>query len=264
MELFYSTGTGNSLWAARLLARELGGARLLSLKHQGKDPPPRDADAVGIVFPVRMYGVPRPVVEFARGLQAEPSRFIFAVTTNGGEPAGSGQQLERIFAARGLVLSAFHSLTLPSSYIPWGGPGSKEEQQRMFSVAEAEIRRIAEAVRERRLAPPRRHGPLAGRAFRAAVYRLTYPLVPRMDRLFRTDRDCPPCKICEEICPARNIEVRECKPVWLHRCEQCFACLQWCPEKNIQWGRNTAKYERYHHPEVTLQDMLHQAKANKG
>jgi formate hydrogenlyase subunit 6/NADH:ubiquinone oxidoreductase subunit I len=54
------------------------------------------------------------------------------------------------------------------------------------------------------------------------------------------------------------------KPAWLHRCEQCLACLQWCPQEAIQHGEKTAKYRRYHHPEVTLKDMLEQAKANQG
>jgi hypothetical protein len=30
----------------------------------------------------------------------------------------------------------------------------------------------------------------------------------------------------------------------------------------IQYGEKTVKYPRYHHPEVILQDMLEQAKAN--
>ena len=35
------------------------------------------------------------------------------------------------------------------------------------------------------------------------------------------------------------------------------------PQEAIQHGKETAKYLRYHHPGVTLKDMLDQAKANK-
>ena len=59
-----------------------------------------------------------------------------------------------------------------------------------------------------------------------------------------------------------NIEMVNERPAWLHRCEQCFACLQWCPQEAIQYGKKTVKYPRYHHPEVTLKDMLEQASAN--
>jgi epoxyqueuosine reductase QueG len=53
------------------------------------------------------------------------------------------------------------------------------------------------------------------------------------------------------------------KPSWLHQCDQCLACLQWCPQEAIQYGKKTVQYERYHQPEVTLDDMLEQAKAGK-
>jgi Pyruvate/2-oxoacid:ferredoxin oxidoreductase delta subunit len=46
------------------------------------------------------------------------------------------------------------------------------------------------------------------------------------------------------------------KPIWQHTCEQCFACLQWCPEEAIQYGKNTKKKRRYHHPEIRLRDMF--------
>ena len=46
------------------------------------------------------------------------------------------------------------------------------------------------------------------------------------------------------------------RPAWLRHCEQCLACIQWCPQEAIQFGKKTPHYKRYHHPEVTLQDML--------
>ena len=46
------------------------------------------------------------------------------------------------------------------------------------------------------------------------------------------------------------------KPTWNHHCEQCLACIQWCPEEAIQYGKKTPQYERYHHPEIQLKDML--------
>jgi hypothetical protein len=38
--------------------------------------------------------------------------------------------------------------------------------------------------------------------------------------------------------------------------------LQWCPQEAIQYGEKTVRYQRYHHPEVILKDMLEQAKAD--
>jgi Pyruvate/2-oxoacid:ferredoxin oxidoreductase delta subunit len=52
---------------------------------------------------------------------------------------------------------------------------------------------------------------------------------------------------------------RVARPRWHHRCEQCFACIHWCPVAAIQIrGRPTAKRGRYHHPNVSLEDIASQ------
>ena len=45
-------------------------------------------------------------------------------------------------------------------------------------------------------------------------------------------------------------------PEWYHRCEQCFACLQWCPSKAIEFGPGMEGKKRYHHPDITVRDMI--------
>lgn len=62
--LYYYTGTGNSLWAARQLAARLDGeVELVALRADSPlpDSPP---ERTGLVFPVHMWGLPRRVVEF--------------------------------------------------------------------------------------------------------------------------------------------------------------------------------------------------------
>lgn len=86
--------------------------------------------------------------------------------------------------------------------------------------------------------------------------RLAFPHVPTMDRSFWVDEKCDGCGICKAVCPSGNIDLPGERPVWLHHCEQCLACIQWCPQEAIQFGKKTPRYKRYHHPEVTLKDML--------
>jgi MinD superfamily P-loop ATPase len=87
--------------------------------------------------------------------------------------------------------------------------------------------------------------------------------VSKLDKNFWVDDKCNHCGICSKVCPPKNIEIVNEKPVWLHRCEQCLACIQWCPQEAIQYGKKTVNYARYHQPEVSLSDMLEQIKANK-
>jgi len=89
-----------------------------------------------------------------------------------------------------------------------------------------------------------------------AIYKMSFSHVPTMDTKFWFDDKCNACEICHKICPVGNIAMDAGKPIWNHRCTQCFACLQWCPQEAIQYGKKTPRYERYHHPEILLKDML--------
>ncbi len=61
-QLFFYTGTGNSLWTARTLAEELGNTGMLPMSWNHGDRVATRADAVGILFPVHMWGLPHRVI----------------------------------------------------------------------------------------------------------------------------------------------------------------------------------------------------------
>ncbi|MHB9029932.1 MAG: EFR1 family ferrodoxin, partial [Candidatus Latescibacterota bacterium] len=120
--IYFYTGTGNSLWTARKLAGELGEAALRPISKV--DPAHRidESEAAGLVFPVHIWGVPRRVLAFLDILARNPSKYYFAVAVNAGQVAATLLQLKKAMAAKGLALSAGYDLVMPSNYIPWGGP----------------------------------------------------------------------------------------------------------------------------------------------
>lgn len=254
-DLFYYTGTGNSLWTARMLAQSLGNAQTIPLCRMTGEAIGGEADRVGIIFPVHMWGVPRRVIAFTNTLAKDPSRYCFAVAVNAGQVAATLVQLKKLMQAKGLSLSSGFEIVMPSNYIPWGGPGPKDKQIMRMTKAKEKIKRIADAVAMGEQKPVEK-GPLWQNILFTWFNRLAFPHVPAMDKSFWVDEKCNGCGICKTVCPCGNIAMWEGKPLWLHHCEQCLACIQWCPQEAIQFGRKTQRYERYRHPEVKLPDML--------
>ena len=253
--LYYYTGTGNSLWIARMLAKELGDAAIIPISRISKGTLGSKVDAVGIVFPVHIWGVPHPIIAFVNALINDPSRYYFAVAVNAGQVAATLLQLKKLMNAKGLSLSSGFGIAMPTNYIPWGGPGPKDKQILRFTKAGEKIKAIADVVAKREQRPVER-GPLWQNMLFTWLNRLSFPHIPAMDKSFWVDEKCNSCGICHTICPCGNIELKDGRPVWLHHCEQCLACIQWCPPEAIQYGKKTQRYERYHHPEVELSDMI--------
>ncbi|MFH1350042.1 MAG: EFR1 family ferrodoxin [Pseudomonadota bacterium] len=256
-ELYVYTGTGNSLWVARQLIVELKETALEFMPYLSGDLEV-GADRVGIIFPVHIWGLPARVIRFINHLKTKPEAYFFAVAVNAGQPAATLLQLQKLMSTRKLSLSLGYSIVLLSNYIPWGGPGPIETQQRLFRNAQGKVKAIAQAV----LAGERKkvdRGPLWQNIAFSWFYKMSFRHVRKMDKKFWGDDKCNGCEICFKVCPAGNIEIKNEKPSWLHRCEQCLACIQWCPQEAIQYGKKTVKYQRYHHPEVTLQNILDHA-----
>ena len=216
---------------------------------------PVEADAIGLVFPVHMWGVPSLVLNFLAKVKKDPSRYYFACAVNAGQVSRTLIQLQNHMESFGLKLSLGFDIVLPSNYIPWGGPGPAEKLDRLHLAAREKIKKAAPRIALRQTAPMEK-GPLWQRLVFTAIYKLTFNLIPKMDKEFWVDAKCNGCGICVKTCPVDNIIMRTGKPTWLHRCEQCLACIQWCPTEAIQYGKKTPQYPRYHHPEVTLKDIV--------
>jgi ferredoxin len=253
--IYFYTGTGNSLWIARKLAQALSDTQQIPIKLTGTDIIQPASENIGLIFPVHIWGLPEPVIDFITRLEIDPSKYYFAVGVNAGQIAATLIQLQKLMQTMGLNLSAGFSIDLPSNYIVWRGAVSQDKQQMKFAAALKKLDRIAAHIRKKEKLPPEK-GSSWQNPFFSWAYRKSFPHVPNMDKSFFADEKCNSCAVCAKICPAQNILMNTQKPVWQHHCEQCFACIQWCPEEAIQYGKNTSKKKRYHHPEIKLSDIL--------
>jgi flavodoxin len=89
VQVFYFTGTGNSLVIARGVAEQIEGHLTAIPSVVDKESIQAEAKIVGVVFPVYMRGVPLIVKRFVKKLKDLEGRYIFAIATHGGKPGAT-------------------------------------------------------------------------------------------------------------------------------------------------------------------------------
>lgn len=264
--IYYFTGTGNSLKVAKDLSERLGETTLISIPKAMELEIDTSSDSIGIVFPVYCWGMPLMVTEFIKKLRREHAKYFFAIATCGGSAAGTLLQTEKSLAKQNIKLSSGFIVQMPTNYIIWGGAISEERQKVMFENWNNSVDRIAYTIKNQAEHGVESGSVVANFFLSKALYSVSMPQFPKMDKAFWADSKCDHCGICNRVCPTDNIEIKEGKPVWNHRCEQCLACIQWCPKQAIQYGKKTQGRERYTNPFVSLKEFMewhHETNKNK-
>jgi len=261
--IWYFSGTGNSLSAARHAAIALGGdVELRPMASAVGRTVEISASRAGFVFPVYSFGLPRIVKEFVESITHIQAEQVFAIATCGGGPGGTLAQLEKALEAKGVRLDAAAAVTYPGNCIPLYPAPRPGQCEKIIAGGERAIDAFMADVLAGR---PRQPGILS--SINAVLFKPLYigflASVRRSDRFFRAEEQCSRCGLCMRVCPVGNIAAgSDGRPVWGNRCEACFACLNLCPVQAVQYGWLTRGRQRYRHPGITPEELAGQ-KANR-
>jgi len=259
--IYYFTGTGNSLAAAKKISTTLGDCELVSmvsLKDTTGDIVPA-AERVGIIAPVYDFGLPAIVAEFLERLDLKKASYTFCVLTMGGIGASALHQANAVAEKKnGRPFDAAWVVRMVGNFVPLYSPAEGAKKEKALSAADKKIQDIAGKIRKGLTVRP-------GIApFSSLLKRFMYEgfirQIREMDRQFVSDEKCTHCGTCSRVCPVKNIVMVEEKPTWQHHCELCMACLNLCPAQAIQWTEKTKGRGRYRHPDLKVADM----KAQRG
>lgn len=254
--IYCFSGTGNSLKIAKDFSNKLENSKIIpiaSLWRQDTIIP--QSEKIGLIFPLYFMGCPSIIIEFLNKLDVNKVNYIFTVvTSHHGSSGATLHQINKILRKNSKAINAGFSIRMPGNYIPMYDIASKESHKRDFEQAKENIKIIADIVNNNREKLEKKFLPRIGSFFN----KLFRKKVNRSDLNFYADEKCDSCEVCEKTCPVNNIKIVDGKPEWQHKCQRCLACIHFCPQEAIQYGKKTIRRKRYHHPEITVNDIINQ------
>lgn len=258
--IFYFSGTGNSLYAAKTIAEynneELVSiATLMNKEDEYHEFNLKDNEIIGFVFPVYGWGPPNIVLQFIEKLRLGNyhDNYVFSVATCGDNIGNTIEKLGAALKKNGLELNSGFSVRMPNNYIIMFDVDPKNVETEKLISANETLMNINRIIAEREKGVYQVVKGFMPGVLTSIINPLFNKNAINTKKFYSTDK-CTACGICEKVCNCNNIKVDQ-KPEWGNRCTQCFACIHYCPEKAIQYGKATEKKGRYVNPNVSIKEI---------
>jgi len=281
VEIYYFSGTGNSLYVARELQNRIPGLRIIPiaallnkrLNERNKNIE-STSETIGFVFPCHGLTIPIPVKKFLKSLDLTSSKYLFAITTRGGSIFRGFSTIDKILNKKGKILDAsfiinmalndpkLKSFTIPTS----------EELDAIEKRVQEKLNLIQDTIINHETYRDNTSGVTFSR-FNSLNYILerlvpftVHHVAPKVKKYFYADSKCTGCGTCEKVCLSKKIIIVNDKPLWQCNvdCYLCYSCLNYCPTHAIQIYSKfymksfTKEKGRYPHPYARVQDMVNQ------
>ena len=276
-EIYYFSGTGNSLHVARELQKRIPESTLIPMVSLlNEDIIETKGETIGFVFPVYLSSTPAPVRRFLKKIDLKPTQYIFSVTTNCGYPGKVYIYLEKLMKRKGKNIDSYFALKMmgnsPKGVMPsfmiaqdWASRITKEaisaldyEVQNKLDTIHKVIISKGKNIGKDNPNPPNLFMKYINRLLQLPVEWASEYTHPKIN--FYADSTCTGCKICEKVCLSKKVKMKNGKPLWQKdiNCYYCYACFNFCPEQSILVKNYTHKDGRYYHPDVTAKDIAEQ------
>ena len=249
--ILYFTGTGNSKYAAELLAAGTGD-ELVSLNEiikKGTQPEFRSEKPFVIVCPIYAWRLPRTIEDLLRRADFSGSRDVYFVVTMGAQTGSCNKYCEKLVKQKGLNFKGFCGVAMPSNYIVAATP-DENEVRAMLTAAKPALEALAQKIAA---------GESIEKTDRTPCAALMSGFVNGMFNRFAVgsgkyvvSEKCVSCGKCAEFCPTNNIVMKDKKPSFGKSCISCFGCINRCPQDAIDIRGKSEGRRRYVCPESEI------------
>lgn len=235
--IFYFSGTGNSKWVADEIAPKIGD-KAYDISKLRELPEINDEKQIGLIFPIYAWGIPEPMVIFAKKLKRVKT-FTFGICTCGANAGIALKTLSKIYH-----LDSSYSIIMPNNYIIGSDIEEKSIILEKIKLASKEIEKISNEIIQKEKVYRVNEGIFP--KFKSLIINKGFNKYARKTEPFYVDKEkCTGCGLCAKMCPASTIKIVDSNPVWNKKCYQCLKCINFCPQKAIQYGAKTEKRGRY-------------------
>ena len=263
IEIFYFSGTGNSLHVARELQKKFPDTTLIPIISALKNENIKsEADMVGIVFPIHAFTLPYVVEEFFKRINLSSASYIFACSTRICS-FSVFSKINCILKLKKKALDASFFVETPQNYIKIFDTPTQDEIMKIEANLQKSLVVIEEIIANKKKFE-KKDGIILW-----LISHTLFPLLTvfyqktkffNLEKKFYVDSKCTGCGLCEDLCLSEKIKIVNKKPEWQDnlKCTNCFACIHFCPTQSIQNGKKTIQKGRYHNPNVTAKDIASQ------
>lgn len=255
--IFYFTGTGNSLYVAKELAKSFKQADIVAIPKalDMKDYNYEEYSKIGFVIPLYFMGMIPLVKDFLDKIYIPNAEYIFSIVTRASTKGLVFTEINKSLRKKGKNLSYGKYISFPDSYIRWAEARNKDVQEKLFNDAEKQLEIInKEIMDEERVVE--KEGIILNTTS-SVVSKFWLKTLPTKNKTFKSNNDCIQCGICIKVCPAKNIKLEDKVIRWGEKCQDCMACIQSCSKKAIYFNGKTKNRRRYKNPNISLEELFY-------
>ena len=246
--LFYFTATGNCLYVAREIEKNI-----FSIPQELKKKEPKYKDsAIGIVAPIYAGELPLIVRKFIEKAHFETDYF-YLVLTYGANDSVASTWSASFCEDHHIHVDYIHTIKMVDNYVP---SFDMNEEKSIDKHIDEQLKQVKEDLQNRVHDIPQ---PTETGIKLHETVKKRFNEHPELNdgELIKMTNKCEECRMCAKVCPRGNIAFKDNKAYRIHnKCDFCLACVHNCPFNAIIVENEKNSQARYRHPCISLKDIV--------